>query len=230
MAIRDARAHRQLAPRAMTSGLDDVRGEDLRDLTVGVVGVGRIGEAVIGAAAGIRLPGAGPRPRPATRPPSSCPLEDLLRESDVVTLHLPLDRRHPPPHRTPSIEMMKPGAFLINTGRGALRRHRGAARGALESGTARRRGAGCARRRGRALLLRSAPASRSTTRCCCGCNSCPNVIITPHTAYYTERASVRHRRADPHQLPELRKEPGDMEQAEESRSCSGAARRSMTCR
>src|SRR3954454_10803672 len=71
--------------------LQDAPGRELRDLTVGVVGTGRIGAAVIE-----RLRGFGCRivahdTRPAM-PAEYLPLGDLLRASDVVTLHTPLTR------------------------------------------------------------------------------------------------------------------------------------------
>jgi D-specific alpha-keto acid dehydrogenase len=99
--------------------LNDVRGRELRDMTVGVVGRGRIGAAVID-----RLRGFGCHVVAYDRCQKSSaeyvPLETLLRQSDVVTLHTPLtadthyllDRRR--------IGQMRHGAFIINTGRGDL--------------------------------------------------------------------------------------------------------------
>ena len=66
------------------------RGRELRDLTVGVVGTGRIGVAVID-----RLRGFGCRVlahdiRPGTCPVEYVVLDELLQQSDIVTLHAPL--------------------------------------------------------------------------------------------------------------------------------------------
>ncbi len=76
--------------------LHDVRGKELRDLTVGVVGTGRIGVAVID-----RLRGFGCRTLAYdNRPEMSAryvPLDDLLEQSDIVTLHTPLTADTPPP-------------------------------------------------------------------------------------------------------------------------------------
>src|SRR4051812_15578241 len=99
--------------------LHDVRGRELRDLTIGVVGTGRIGGAVID-----RLRGFGCRTlaydtRPATAA-EYVPLGTLLEESDIVTLHTPLT---PQTHHLldrDRIERMKQGAAIVNTGRGAL--------------------------------------------------------------------------------------------------------------
>ncbi|MBP3036591.1 hypothetical protein J2M53_10045 [Arthrobacter sp. zg-ZUI100] len=69
--------------------LSNVRGKELRDLTVGVVGTGRIGTAVIE-----RLPGFGCKTLAYDRRPKTSatfvPLDDLLQQSDIVTLHTPL--------------------------------------------------------------------------------------------------------------------------------------------
>ncbi|MER6082881.1 D-isomer specific 2-hydroxyacid dehydrogenase family protein [Streptomyces sp. NPDC001833] len=165
--------------------LHDVRGRELRDLTVGVVGTGRIGTAVVA-----RLRGFGCRVLAHDRRPKTAadyvPLDELLRLSDVVTLHAPLtadthrllDRRR--------IERMKPGAFVVNTGRGPLVDTE-ALVAALESGrlggaaldvVEGEEGIFYADRRNRPV--ESKPLARL--------QEMPNVLITPHTAYYTDHA------------------------------------------
>lgn len=99
--------------------LGDVRGRELRDLTVGVVGTGRIGRAVMD-----RLRGFGCRILAHDSQPVAAadyvPLDDLLQSSDIVTLHTPLT---PDTHHlldAERIARMKPGAVVVNTGRGSL--------------------------------------------------------------------------------------------------------------
>ena len=97
----------------------EVRGRELRDLTVGVVGTGRIGAAVVA-----RLRGFGCRVLATdTRPTiqvEHVPLDELLHQSDIVTLHVPLDPgTHHLLDRT-RIARLKPGAVVVNTGRGGL--------------------------------------------------------------------------------------------------------------
>jgi D-specific alpha-keto acid dehydrogenase len=167
--------------------LGDVRGKDLRDLTVGVVGVGNIGGAVIR-----RLKGFGCHVLACNDQPTAAAtaelvsLEQLLRASDVVTLHTPLnaDTHHLIGHD--QLASMKPGAFLVNTARGALVETE-ALVDALERG--RLGGAALDVLEGEdgifyfdrstdpidhPLLLRLQQLS--------------NAIVTPHTAFYTERA------------------------------------------
>jgi D-specific alpha-keto acid dehydrogenase len=165
--------------------LNGVRGKELRDLTVGIVGTGRIGTAVIA-----RLRGFGCRILAYdTRPEATAdyvPLEELLRRSDIVTLHTPLtaDTRHLLDHRR--IEQLKPGAFVINTGRGALLDSE-ALVAALESG--RLGGAGLDVLEGEEGIFyadfRDKPIeNKSLLRL----QALPNVIVSPHTAYYTDHA------------------------------------------
>ncbi len=165
--------------------LNDQPGKELRDMTVGVVGTGRIGVAVMD-----RLRGFGCRvlafDRRRTTSAEYVTLDVLLQESDVVTLHTPLtaDTHHLLERRR--IAHMRHGAVIVNTARGALLDTE-ALLAALESG----RLGGAAldvvedeegvfysdHRRGSVenqLLLQL--------------QEQPNVVITPHTAYYTDHA------------------------------------------
>ncbi|MFD7514612.1 D-isomer specific 2-hydroxyacid dehydrogenase family protein [Streptomyces niveus] len=165
--------------------LNDVRGKELRDLTVGVVGTGRIGAAVID-----RLRGFGCRPLAHDRHPGTAadyvPLDELLRLSDIVTLHTPLnaDTRHLLNRRR--IGRMKHGAFVVNTGRGSLLDTE-ALVSALESG--RLGGAALDVLEGEEEIFYAdrgdEPAESKTLL---RLRQLPNVLISPHTAYYTDHA------------------------------------------
>ena len=89
MAVRNAKSTLQRVE-AHDYTLNDVRGKELRDLTIGVMGTGRIGAAVID-----RLQGFGCRVLAYdSRPMSNAEyvtLEELLQRSDIVTLHTPLN-------------------------------------------------------------------------------------------------------------------------------------------
>ncbi|GAB1310687.1 D-lactate dehydrogenase [Madurella fahalii] len=111
-------------------------GRTLRGRTVGVVGVGRIGLAlarILGPGFGCRLLAYDPFPSDAFREFGEYKgLEEVLRESDVVSLHCPLTdaTRHIINEKT--LAMMKKGAMLVNTSRGGLI-HTGAVINALKS-------------------------------------------------------------------------------------------------
>jgi D-specific alpha-keto acid dehydrogenase len=163
--------------------LNDVRGKELRDLTIGVIGTGRIGAAVMD-----RLRGFGCRVlaydnHPKTAP-DYVPLDELLQRSDVVTLHAPLhaDTHHLLNRRR--IEQMKRGAFIVNTGRGSLLDTE-ALIAALESG--RLGGAALDVLEGEEGIFyadrRNEPIENKLLL---RLKELPNVLVSPHTAYYTD--------------------------------------------
>lgn len=165
--------------------LNDVRGKELRDLTVGVIGTGRIGAAVID-----RLRGFGCRTiaydnRPATSA-DYVPLDELLRLSDVVTLHTPLtaDTHHLMDRRR--IEQLKPGAYVVNTGRGPLLDTE-ALLTALEDG--RLGGAALDVVEGEdGIFYADCSNEPIESKQLLRLQELPNVIVSPHTAYYTDHA------------------------------------------
>jgi glycerate dehydrogenase len=99
---------------------------ELDGLTCGIVGYGRIGQAVarLAGALGMRvLVAASARARQANELPRTvavAELDQLFAESDVISLHCPLtpDTRHMV--NAVRLARMKPSAFLLNTSRGAL--------------------------------------------------------------------------------------------------------------
>ena len=98
---------------------------ELRGKTVGLVGFGRIGQRVAELLTGFdaRLLAYDPyidAEKARQRGVVPVPFETLLRESDVVSLHLPANEKtfHLMNERT--LSMMKEGAVLVNTARGML--------------------------------------------------------------------------------------------------------------
>jgi D-specific alpha-keto acid dehydrogenase len=167
--------------------LSSSRGKDLRDMTVGVLGVGHIGNAVIR-----RLQGFGCRVlassnrRTAAAAAEFVSLDELVLESDIVTLHLPLNAETHHVIGRKQIAMMKQGAFLINTGRGALV-DTGALVVALENGHL--GGAALDVLEGEEGLFYVDCTTRPVdNHFLLRLQQLPNAIVTPHTAYYTERA------------------------------------------
>lgn len=165
--------------------LHEARGRELRDLTVGVVGTGRIGTAVIE-----RLRGFGCRilahdsfPRAAV---DYVPLDELLRLSDIVTLHTPLTPETYHLIDRQRIEQMKQGAFIINTGRGKLLDTE-ALIPALEDG--RLGGAALDVLEGEEGIFYADYSDKPIeSKPLLRLQELPNVLISPHTAYYTDHA------------------------------------------
>jgi D-lactate dehydrogenase len=104
--------------------LDGLLGTELHGSTVGIVGTGKIGETVARVLSGF---GVTLLAYDLVRSPACealgvryVPLDELLRASDVVTLHCPLtpETRHLIDEAR--LATMKRGAIVVNTGRGAL--------------------------------------------------------------------------------------------------------------
>jgi glyoxylate reductase len=89
-------------------------GEEVHGATLGVVGMGRIGSAVAR-----RAEGFGMRVLEHGRS-SGVPLEELLRESDFVSLHVPLSEDTRGLIGEAELRLMKPTAALVNTSRGEI--------------------------------------------------------------------------------------------------------------
>ncbi len=93
---------------------------------MGVVGFGRIGREVAARLEGVQVQGPGLRSgrgrRGRLRPPACTPasLDELLRTSDLVTLHCPSNDQTKYMINAQSIATMKPGVMLVNTSRGTL--------------------------------------------------------------------------------------------------------------
>nr|BFE60048.1 D-isomer specific 2-hydroxyacid dehydrogenase family protein [Dactylosporangium thailandense] len=176
MAVRNAKSI-VLRADAHDYRLHEVRGRELRDLTVGVVGTGRIGSAVVD-----RLGGFGCRILTSGRHP----LDEVLRQSDIVTLHTPLTADTHHLLNRERIERMKPGAYVVNTGRGPLIDTE-ALVSALEDG--RLGGAALDVLEGEEGIFYADCRNRPIdSKALLRLHQLPNVLISPHTAYYTDHA------------------------------------------
>jgi D-3-phosphoglycerate dehydrogenase len=174
-------AARRLAAmdRALREGhWEPLNGIELAGRTLGVVGTGGIGRAMVrlGAGLGMRVIAWNRSGVPADLPCTPVELEDLLRTSDVVSLHLVLNEQTRGFLDARRIGLLKPGAILINTARGALL-DEAALVAALEAG-----------RIGHAGLDvfkdEPLPPAHPLTRL-------PNVTLTAHAAFATSEASER---------------------------------------
>tara|TARA_R110001592_G_scaffold122747_1_gene329844 strand:+ start:89230 stop:90189 length:960 start_codon:yes stop_codon:yes gene_type:complete len=111
-AVRSGEWERELTPRVWGS-------------TIGIVGLGRIGQAVATRAIGMGMHVLAYDPFPneefaKTHQIKLLSLEELLKQSDYVTLHLPVTPETIDIINRDTLAIMKPGSVLINTARGGL--------------------------------------------------------------------------------------------------------------
>lgn len=152
---------------------------ELAGKTLGIVGVGRIGQACAKIAAGFgmrvlavphKLPGAAPEGVELLS------LEEMLPQADFVTLHCPLTPETARLVNEDFLRQMKPGSYLINTARGPLVDEIALAN-ALRNGHL----AGAAAD----VLSEEPPRSGNPLL------AAPNMVITPHLAWATLEARTR---------------------------------------
>jgi phosphoglycerate dehydrogenase-like enzyme len=174
-----------------------LEGAELRDVTVGIVGLGSIGRAVgaLATAFGCRVVAVRRRPDGDTSGPAGDAAEDrsfgevmldrvggpdtlpeLLAESDFIVLAAPLTPETEDMIDADRLAMVKPGAWLINVARGRLIDERALLR-ALRDGPL-----------GGAVLdtFRDEPLPPMSSF-----YDLPNVIVTPHTAWSSGRVLDR---------------------------------------
>jgi glycerate dehydrogenase len=153
---------------------------ELQGKTMGIVGLGRIGRQVgeIAVATGMRVIADNAARTNAPQWPGFrwCNLDELLRSSDVVSLHCPLLPATRGMINAAALSKMKPGAFLINTSRGQLVVEQDLA-DALTDG----RLAGAA-----VDVLSVEPPSSNNPLL-----KARNCILTPHIAWATKEARTR---------------------------------------
>jgi glyoxylate reductase len=96
------------------SWADGFLAEELTGSTLGIVGPGRIGSAVARRAEGFELRVL------STRRNSGVPLDELLAESDIVTIHAPLTPETRGLLDGRRLSLLRDGACLVNTARGEI--------------------------------------------------------------------------------------------------------------
>lgn len=138
---------------------------ELHGKTLGIIGYGHIGQAVakIADAFGMRVLACSRTPKPGL-----VPMEQVLRESDIISLHCPLFQENRGMICRESIAQMKDGVILINTARGPLINEQDLA-DALRSGKVRAAGLD---------VIAQEPMAAD-----CPLLNAPNCLITPHIAW-----------------------------------------------
>jgi D-3-phosphoglycerate dehydrogenase len=155
----------------------------LRELTLGIIGLGRIGQSVARRAApfGLRLIAADPYVDPATAATLGVELvslDELAGQADIITLHCPLTPETHGLIDSAFFDKVKPTCVLVNTARGPIVNMDDVA-AALSDGRLAAAGLDV-------VDPEPLPASSPLY-------SLPNVILTPHDAYYSERSRVQVR-------------------------------------
>jgi D-3-phosphoglycerate dehydrogenase / 2-oxoglutarate reductase len=191
-------AARQLA--IMDRGLRQGRWETLNSIelagkTLGVIGTGGIGKAMIrlGTGLGMRVIAWNRSGVPADLPCEAVTLEELLASADVVSLHLVLNDQTRGFLDARRLGLMKPGAIFINTARGAIV-DEPALVAALEAGRIGHAGLDV-------FTDEPLPAGHPLTRV-------GNVTLTAHAAFATREASERLLRMALEILAEERRRSG----------------------
>ncbi len=146
--------------------------------TLGIVGFGAIGEAVaaVGSALGMNVIVSSRTQKESKVPVRWTSLEELFQSADVISLHCPLTPETDKLINADSINKLKRGAWLINTGRGGL-----IDEVALAEGLAEGKLAGY----GADVLLSEPPAPDNPLILA------PNTVITPHIAWASVEARKR---------------------------------------
>ena len=107
--------------RDFNMSLNGLMGSDLNRKVAGVIGTGKIGQAMIRILNGFQMHVLAYDPYPAKGLEAEyVSIEELMRRSDVISLHCPLTSETHHIVNRDTIGMMKEGVYLINTSRGAL--------------------------------------------------------------------------------------------------------------
>lgn len=184
------RAHNRV--REGNFSLDGLVGFEMRGKTVGILGTGRIGRCAIDIMMGFgcRVLGYDVYPDPSLERPGFAytDLETLLRESDIISLYLPLlpETEHLIDSR--AIAKMKPGVMIINTSRGALIDTPALVRG-LKSGHVGSAGLDVYEEESE-YFFEDLSAEVITDDVLARLLTFPNVLVTSHQAFLTREALI----------------------------------------
>lgn len=169
--------------------LQGVRGRELPSLTVGVIGTGRIGRCVIKHLSGFecKLIAYDLHESEEVRKYAEyVSLDYLMKNADVITLHTPATKSNKHMINDNSISQMKDHVVIINTARGALIDSNALIRG-IECGKIGAAALDVIENEA-ALYYRDLNTKIIDNQELLLLKSFPNVIMTPHTAFYTEQA------------------------------------------
>ena len=169
--------------------LKDIRGKELCNMTVGVIGTEKIGETVIKNLSGFgcRILAYDIYKKDSVKALAEyCDLDTLYRESDLITLHTPATEETCHMINKKTIHSMKDGVILINMARGVLIETADLIE-ALESGKV--SAAALDVVEGESAIyykdFKYKPVGHHEMAIL---QAMPNVLMTPHTAFFTDEA------------------------------------------
>jgi D-lactate dehydrogenase len=169
--------------------LSGLQGVELHNLTIGIIGTGHIGCLVAKrlSAFDCRIIAYDPYQNDELKQYGEyVSLEQLFAESDLITIHAPAtkDNFHLINHDT--LARMKDGIFIVNTARGSII-DTGAFLDAVESGKVGGAALDVIEKEGN-MYYSNREDTVLSNRDLAVLKSYPNVIVTPHTAFYTDQA------------------------------------------
>lgn len=169
--------------------LKGIIGSEMNQSVVGVVGTGRIGETVIRDISGFgcKILAYDLYQKDSVKVYAEyTDLDRLFKESDIISLHMPANESNYHMINEKAIDKMKQGVLIVNTARGALIDSEALIAG-IESGKV----GGAALdvvENELGLYYNDLRATVLENRELAILKSFPNVIVTPHMAFYTEEA------------------------------------------
>lgn len=154
--------------------------QELKGKTLGLVGYGHIAKAVekIALAFGMQVVIAESLQKHQAESTHRVPLTNVLKTSDVISLHCPLTEQTRNLIAAAELKLMKPAAFIINSARGGIINEHDLIQ-ALETGEIAGAGIDC--------LVEEPPSPDNPMINC----TLPQLIITPHNAWGTLQARQR---------------------------------------
>ena len=169
--------------------LNKVRGREMHNLTIGIIGTGRIGQAVIRMLSGFgcNILAYYICPNEVVKKYASyVDLETLYKEADMISLHIPATEEMKYMINKQTLSQMKNGVILINTARGILIN----TMDLIEAIENQKVSAVCLDviEEETNIYYKDYKAEPIKHRAMALLRSFPNVIMTPHTAFYTDQA------------------------------------------
>ena len=169
--------------------LKGIQGREMHNMTVGVIGTGRIGATVIRDLQGFGCKVLAYdlyKKEEVTKMAEYVELDALLENSDIISLHMPLTDENHHMINAAAIEKMKQYAIIINTARGGLIDSNALISG-LECGKIGGAGLDVVEKEA-GLYYYDRRADALDNRELAMLRSFPNTVVTPHMAFYSDQA------------------------------------------